>query len=569
VHAIILAAGLGSRLGGGLPKPLTPIDIRTGWTLLDNQLAILRSLLTPLQVTLVVGHGAARVRAAHPGLPLLANPRYAATNTAASLRLALDAIDDDVVWMNGDLYFETDAAAALLASPHDASRALVQLVAADAEQVKFSLHADGSIAGLSKSAADARGESLGMHLLLRRARLRRAGRLFRGGAGAMHARAYHPHDARGCQPLLLPRGRFPPRSRRGAPSHRGAAAMSRPLRVGMFGTGHFGYALLRHLEPKALGHDRTLPIDLRAYDRDEVVRRSLAEQRRHPFDHDGSPLGQEVLVAESVDELLHDLDVLILAVTSVSTRDVAQAIASTRWTGPLTIVNTAKALDDRTGRRLSQIITDIIDRPSQPMTYAALSGGTIADELLRQNPLGITIAAATRPARRQLHRLFTSPRMWVQVSSDVVGVELAGAFKNVISICAGLMRGLDLSYGAETHLISRMAHEVETFCVRTQGARRATFAIGSQCWGSDLWMSCTGPTRNRALGELIGQGRTLEQAHQLMRQQHKTVEGVATLRSLGALLAQHPDELPLLRIADQVILHGVNPMRLIEALMEG
>jgi glycerol-3-phosphate dehydrogenase len=81
-------------------------------------------------------------------------------------------------------------------------------------------------------------------------------------------------------------------------------------------------------------------------------------------------------------------------------------------------------------------------------------------------------------------------------------------------------------------------------------------------------MSCTGPTRNRALGELIGRGKSLTEAHQVMQQRHQTVEGVATLRALGGLLRKHPRELPLIRLADGVILRGASPRRLIEALMQ-
>jgi glycerol-3-phosphate dehydrogenase (NAD(P)+) len=156
----------------------------------------------------------------------------------------------------------------------------------------------------------------------------------------------------------------------------------------------------------------------------------------------------------------------------------------------------------------------------------------------------------------------------VEVTTDLIGVEHAGAFKNVIAICAGMVRGLGFSYGAETHLISRMAQEVEAFCIRSFGAARETFSIGSQCWGSDLWMSCTGTTRNRALGELLGQGQSLQEANEQMASQQKTVEGVQTLRALDPILQDYPDELPLIGAAHQVILHNAPPQTLVDALMQ-
>lgn len=334
-------------------------------------------------------------------------------------------------------------------------------------------------------------------------------------------------------------------------------------KVGVYGTGHFGYALLHHLEHKAGSQ-----IELKAYDRNPQIRASLATQRQHPLYESGSLLAEHVRIVDSVAELMDGLEILILAVTSISMREVSARIAAEPWTSPLTIVNTAKALDYQTGRRLSEIVAEVISNPSQPVTYAALAGGTIAGELLSQNPLGMTIACLDRGKLGELKWLFGSPNMWVEVTTDLVGVEHAGAFKNVIAICAGMVRGLGFSYGAETHLISRMAQEAEKFCIGCLGAAPETFSIGSQCWGSDLWMSCTGSSRNRALGELLGEGQSLQEANEQMAAQQKTVEGVQTLRALDAILQDYPDELRLIRTAHQVILHNAPPKTLVDALMQ-
>ena len=103
--------------------------------------------------------------------------------------------------------------------------------------------------------------------------------------------------------------------------------------------------------------------------------------------------------------------------------------------------------------------------------------------------------------------------------------------------------------------------------MRRLGAVQKTFSIGSQCWGSDLWMSCTGDTRNRALGELLGQGKSLDEANRIMAEQNKTVEGVQTLRALKPLLEQYPDDLRLVGTADRVVMHDLKPQALLDALM--
>ncbi len=334
-------------------------------------------------------------------------------------------------------------------------------------------------------------------------------------------------------------------------------------RIGVYGVGHFGFAMLRHLQQKT--PDR---IALVAYDRNAELRDFLRDNRRHPFHEASTPLKPEVVIADSVPDLLADLDVLLLAVTSNSTREVAANIASAAWARPLVLINTAKALDYKTGGRLSDLVKEAFEREDKKYTYAALAGGTIASDLLSHEPLGMTIACEDEDALPGLKRLLSSSNLWVEPTTDLIGVEYAGAFKNVVSICAGLVRGLGHSYGSVTHLISRLAREIEEFCVLRLGARRETFSTGSQCWGSDLWMSCTGETRNQALGQLLGQGMTLDQANESMASQHKTVEGVQTLRAVQWLVKQHESELPLMTIAKEIVLDGAPASRIIEALMQ-
>ncbi len=335
-----------------------------------------------------------------------------------------------------------------------------------------------------------------------------------------------------------------------------------PLRVGIYGIGHFGYAVLRHLSEKA-GQS----LELRAFDRKSQVRGVLRDERRHPLFPMPVKLSEHVEIVDSEQDLVQNIDLLVLAVTSVSVREVMEKIAKVGWDKPLPVVNTAKALDFKTGRRLSEVVRETTEGVGLSAHYMALAGGTIAEDLLIRNPLGMTLAGEHAQALSTTKQVFSSANLWIQTSFDLVGVEHAAAFKNVISICAGVVRGMGLSYGAETHLISRMADEVETFCIHRLGADPRTFRTGSQCWGSDLWMSCTGKTRNRAFGELIGQGLAMDEANEIMQQQHKTIEGVQTLHALSSLVSRYAGDLRLLSTAKSVIAGAQPPQLLIDALM--
>ncbi len=163
LYIVILVAGRGTRLGGDTPKPLVPIG--GGRTLLGNQIEVLGRFVDRDRMMLVVGHAADQIIKAHPDLMYVYNADYATTNTSKSLLGALRKVDGDVMWLNGDLYFEPPAARLLIESYPDDSRILVNNAAVGDEEVKYSLRADGSVDEISKQVTRPRGESVGMHVL--------------------------------------------------------------------------------------------------------------------------------------------------------------------------------------------------------------------------------------------------------------------------------------------------------------------------------------------------------------------------------------------------------------------
>ena len=164
VHVVILAAGLGTRLGRDLPKPLTPLA--DGRSILRRQLDAVRAVLGPdVPVTAVVGHRADDIRAAAPELRFTCNPDYATTNTAKSLLRALrDCPPGGVLWLNGDVVFDP----AVLEQVAPAIRAGESVVCVDTsvvgeEEIKYTLDGDGYIRDLSKTVTGGLGEAVGIN----------------------------------------------------------------------------------------------------------------------------------------------------------------------------------------------------------------------------------------------------------------------------------------------------------------------------------------------------------------------------------------------------------------------
>jgi choline kinase len=164
VQVVILAAGMGTRLGRPWPKPLTPLH--DGRSILRRQLDGLRAVLGPsVDVTVVVGFKAKRVMEAAPDVRFAYNPDYAVTNTSQSLLRALRATrDGGVLWLNGDVVFDPAVLeAALPALRADESFVCVDTSSVADEEVKYTLDADGCIAELSKTVVGGLGEAVGIN----------------------------------------------------------------------------------------------------------------------------------------------------------------------------------------------------------------------------------------------------------------------------------------------------------------------------------------------------------------------------------------------------------------------
>lgn len=299
------------------------------------------------------------------------------------------------------------------------------------------------------------------------------------------------------------------------------------MKIAFCGIGQYGFSLLKHLDHKDM-QDTTIV----AYDYNKDIIRALTESGQHPYFSKKIKLSKRVSFTNNPALLVQDCDILVLGVSSDATR-AALGTLKDHLPKKVIVVNTSKALDLKTGMRLSEVVAE--ELAGHGFNYASLAGGTIAKDLFEHEPLGIDVASNDTATLKTLKDVFESTNLSVYTTHDLIGVEYAGAFKNIVSILAGVVKGLGFSYGSETHIISRTAHEIATICVKKFHARPETFSMGSQCWGNDLWMSCTGNTRNRAFGILLGMGIPAQTAIKQMSKDHKTIEGVNTLRIIKQL----------------------------------
>jgi len=227
----------------------------------------------------------------------------------------------------------------------------------------------------------------------------------------------------------------------------------------------------------------------------------------------------------------------------------------------LPICSVAKGIENGTLLRPTQILNDVLGR-LENAKVAALSGPSIAPEIARKLPATVVVAGGSQQLAEWIQTLFTRPYFRVYTNPDLVGVEVAGAAKNVVAIAAGIVDGLGLGDNAKAALITRGLAEL-TRLGSALGAMRETF-FGLAGLG-DLVTTCISPQgRNRSFGQAIGQGQSMDQA---LRATRSVVEGVPTTVSLVEL-ARHMDvELPIIQAVHRVLFEGVLPSEAVLELM--
>ncbi|HZI21418.1 MAG TPA: NAD(P)H-dependent glycerol-3-phosphate dehydrogenase, partial [Gemmatimonadales bacterium] len=194
---------------------------------------------------------------------------------------------------------------------------------------------------------------------------------------------------------------------------------------------------------------------------------------------------------------------------------------------------------------------------------AVLSGPSFAQEVYARQPTAVVAAARDHAVAQQVQQVFSTTAFRVYSATDVIGVELAGALKNVIALAAGILEGLGMGHNTRAALITRGLAEITRLGVAL-GADPVTFA-GLAGMG-DLILTATGPqSRNHQLGVELGMGKRLEEA---LAGKASVAEGVNTARSAVTLAERHGVELPIAREVAAVLFDGKSPGRALSDLME-
>jgi len=208
------------------------------------------------------------------------------------------------------------------------------------------------------------------------------------------------------------------------------------------------------------------------------------------------------------------------------------------------------------------LMTDVIEQEVSGATVVALSGPSFATEVVSCQPTAVVVASTDADAAETAQLAFSSPYFRTYTHTDVIGVELGGALKNVMAVATGIAEGLGLGFNARAALVTRGLAEMIRLG-SALGAQPSTFA-GLAGLG-DLVLTCTGSlSRNRAVGFEVGKGRRLED---VLKDRETVAEGVVTAQSARALAARQGVDMPIVDAVNRVLFEGQSPRSAIAELM--
>ena len=324
-------------------------------------------------------------------------------------------------------------------------------------------------------------------------------------------------------------------------------------KIAVIGGGSWGTSLAFLLA------DKKYDISIWVYE--EEIIKAINEDHENRIFLPGVELSPRITATESLEESIHGAEAILFVVPSHVARTVLTKL------GPLLpkttpIVSATKGIENETLLLMSQVMEEVLPASLRP-NIAVLSGPSFAKEVCRRHPTAISLAARDHKLAVRLQMLLGTPYFKIFTTTDVIGIQLGGALKNVIALAAGGADGLGFGYNTQAALISRGLAEIIRLG-NALGADPKTFS-GLSGLG-DLILTCTGDlSRNRTVGYQIGRGKKLSE---ILPEMKMVAEGVETTRAAYHLAQKHNVRMPIVRQLYLVLYEGKDPRQAVTDLME-
>jgi glycerol-3-phosphate dehydrogenase (NAD(P)+) len=323
--------------------------------------------------------------------------------------------------------------------------------------------------------------------------------------------------------------------------------------IAVIGAGSWGTAL--SLALANAGH----AIKLWAYE--EAVVASILEYGENRLYMPGVLLPKTILPTSSLCEAIRKAEFVLTVMPSHVCRSLYEQMLPD-LKPDMVLVSATKGLERASRMRMSEVIRSVIE-PRFKASVAVLSGPSFAREVVRGDPTALVVASEDAETAHRVQKEFSSQKLRLYASNDVVGVELGGAVKNVIAIAAGVIEGLGLGHNPMAAMITRGLAEMSRLALACGGRGETLAGLAGM---GDLVLTCTGGlSRNRSVGVELGKGRKLTEILQSM---HEVAEGVKTTEATVELAQQHGVEMPITLQVQRILQDQISPRDAIRELME-
>jgi glycerol-3-phosphate dehydrogenase (NAD(P)+) len=325
-------------------------------------------------------------------------------------------------------------------------------------------------------------------------------------------------------------------------------------RIVVLGSGAWGTALALAFHRRG-GHQ----ITLWSYSAEEAGQ--IASAGENTLFLPGFPIPKDIVITSRAEDVAA-ADIVVSVIPSEFLRRTLSRLRKHLHNGQF-IVSATKGVENNTFLRMTQVISETLEPAGLLLSIGALSGPSFAVEVAQGQPTAVTVAFSDPEIAYLFQQEFSSETLRLYTSTDVIGVELGGALKNVIAIAAGVAAGMGLGYNSSAALMTRGIAEITRLAVAC-GGRRETLAGLSGV--GDLVLTCTGSlSRNRTVGQALGQGRSLPEILQSLG--GKIAEGVLTTRAALGLARIHLIEMPITEQMELILNEGKDPREAIKDLM--
>ncbi len=324
------------------------------------------------------------------------------------------------------------------------------------------------------------------------------------------------------------------------------------MKISVLGAGGWGttLAILLHYN----GHKITL------WEYKKSYAKALLKQRENKRYLPGIEIPKEIKISYDLEESTENQNMLVLAVPSQFLRSVVEEIKYSSIKNTI-LVNVAKGIEIKTLMTMSQMLQDVFPSLDSEQ-IGVLSGPSHAEEVSRRIPTAVVSASKSKATSKSIQAAFITSYFRVYGSLDILGVELGGAFKNVIAIGAGIVDGAKFGDNTKAAIMTRGIAEISRLGI-AMGAQAETFA-GLSGMG-DLIVTCMSRhSRNRYVGEQIGAGKKLKA---VLKSMEMVAEGVETSRSAWRLAEKHHVETPITHEVYKILFEEKDPVKATTDLM--